>query len=79
MSSLTIRRLIVWVVSMVLGTVVGLLIITAVLPALSPDPNAAAVSVDQFGRIYFITTVIPIGLIFMTWLDYFLDTRIWPD
>jgi heme/copper-type cytochrome/quinol oxidase subunit 2 len=79
MSSLTIRRLIVWVVSMVVGTVIGLLIITFALPGLSPDPNAAAVSIDEYGRIYFITTVIPIGLIFMTWLDYVLDTRIWPD
>lgn len=79
MSSLAIRRLIVWVVSMVLGTVVGLLIITFLLPALSPDPNAASVSVEEYGRIYFLTTVVPLGLIFMTWLDAFLDTRIWPD
>lgn len=79
MSSLAIRRLIVWVVSMVIGTVIGFLIITFALPALSPDPNAAAVSIDEYGRIYFLSTVIPLGLVFMTWLDYFLDTHIWPD
>lgn len=79
MASLTIRRLIVWVVSMVIGTAIGWLIITFVLPALSPDPNAVAVSIDEYGRIYFLSTVIPLGLVFMTWLDYFLDTRIWPD
>jgi hypothetical protein len=79
MSALTIRRLIVWVVSMALGTAIGWLIITFLLPALSPDPNAQGVTIDQFGRIYFLTTVIPIGLVFVTWLDRFVDTRIWPD
>lgn len=79
MSSLTIRRLIVWLISMALGTVIGILIITFVLPAVSPDPNAKAVTIEQYGRLYFLTTVIPLGLIFMTWLDYFMDTRIWPD
>lgn len=79
MSSLTVRRAIVWVVSMVLGVVVGLLILTFVLPLLSPDPNATAISIEEYGIIYFLTTAIPIGLIFMTWLDYFMDTKIWPD
>lgn len=79
MSSLTIRRLIVWVGSMVVATLVGWLIITFLLPALSPDPNAQPVTIEQYGRIYFLVTVIPIGLIFVTWLDRFVDTRIWPD
>jgi hypothetical protein len=48
MASLTIRRLIVWVISMVIGTAIGWLIITFALPALSPDPNAAAVSIDEY-------------------------------
>jgi ABC-type antimicrobial peptide transport system permease subunit len=78
-SALTIRRLIVWVVSMVIGTLIGWLIITFLLPALSPDPNAQPVTIDEYGRIYFLTTVIPIGLVFVTWLDRFVDTRIWPD
>lgn len=79
MSALNMRRLIVWVVSMVLGFLVGMIILTFVLPALSPDPNATAVSIEEYGIIYFITTVFPIGLIFVTIFDQFLDTRIWPD
>jgi hypothetical protein len=79
MSSLTIRRLMVWVISMAVATAIGYLIIVFLLPALSPDPNAQAVSVNEYGKIYFLSTVIPLGLVFVTWLDYFLDTRIWPD
>lgn len=79
MSSLLLRRIVVWAVSMGLGTLIGLLIISFVLPGLSPDKNAKAISVAEYGIIYFLVTVVPIGLIFVTWLDYFLDTRIWPD
>ena len=79
MSSLNVRRAIVWIVSMLLGGLVGLLILNFVLPLLSPDPNAEPVSVAEYGIIYFLTTVVPIGLIFVTILDHFLDTRIWPD
>lgn len=79
MSSLFLRRLFVWVVSMALGTLLGWLIITFVLPALSPDKNAGPISIAEYGIIYFLVTVVPLGLIFVTWLDYFLDTRIWPD
>lgn len=79
MSSLTVRRIFVWVVSMALGFAIGWLVITFLLPALSPDPNAKAISIQKYGIIYFLTTVIPLGLLFVTWLDYFLDTRIWPD
>ncbi len=79
MNSLLLRRLAVWVVSMALSVVIGWLIITILLPALSPDPNAEPVTIQQFGYLYFATMVIPIGLIFVTWLDLFADTRIWPD
>lgn len=79
MSSLWVRRLVVWAVSMLLGVLVGMLILTLVLPALSPDPNATAISVQEYGIIYFLVTVVPIGLIFVTVLDQYLDTRIWPD
>jgi len=79
MSSLWVRRLVVWAVSMLLGVLIGMLILTLVLPALSPDPNAAAISVQEYGIIYFLVTVVPIGLIFVTVLDQYLDTRIWPD
>ncbi|MCU0474571.1 MAG: hypothetical protein MUC99_00395 [Anaerolineae bacterium] len=79
MNSLFLRRVFVWTVSMVLGTLIGWLMITFMLPALSPDKNAVAISVAEYGIIYFLVTVVPIGLIFVTWLDYYLDTRIWPD
>ncbi|MBC7869913.1 MAG: hypothetical protein H7Y09_03675 [Chitinophagaceae bacterium] len=79
MSSLFIRRAIAWGVGMALGFVITLLLITFFLPAVSPDPNATAVSIGQYGRVYFLVTMVPIGLIFMTWLDYFLDAKIWPD
>lgn len=79
MNSLTVRRIFVWVVSMALGFAVGWLIITFLLPALSPDPNAEAISIQTYGIIYFLVTVVPLGLLFMTWFDYFLDTRILPD
>jgi hypothetical protein len=79
MNSLTIRRIFVWVVSQAIGFVLGWLVITFVLPALSPDPNAEAISIQTYGIIYFLVTAVPLGLLVMTWLDYFLDTRIWPD
>jgi hypothetical protein len=78
-NSLTVRRIMVWVGSMIAGAIVGFLMIQILLPALSPDPNAEAVSIPKFGTLYFLTMVIPLGLIFMTWLDYLLDTKIWPD
>jgi ABC-type antimicrobial peptide transport system permease subunit len=79
MSSLLLRRIMVWAIGMGTGTLIGWLIITFLLPALSPDPNARAISIQEYGIIYFLTTVVPLGLIFVTWLDYYLDTRIWPD
>lgn len=79
MNSLTIRRILVWVVSMILGFIVSYGIIQIVLPALSPDPNAEAISIQVYGIIYFLVTAVPLGLLFMTWFDYFADTRIWPD
>jgi hypothetical protein len=79
MSSLLFRRIVVWAVGLTTGILIGLLIITFLLPSLSPDRNATAISVADYGIIYFLTTAIPLGLIFVTWLDYFMDTRIWPD
>lgn len=64
---------------MAIGFVLSWLIITFFLPAVSPDPNAQAVSIDEYGRLYFLVTWIPIGLVFVTWLDYLFDTKIWPD
>ncbi len=79
MSRLLVMRLVVWSVSMLLGFVIGMLILMVLLPLLSPDANAGPVSIEEYGLIYFITTVVPIGLIFVTILDHVMDTRIWPD
>ena len=79
MNSLLMRRIFVWSISLFLGALIGFVIIQVVLPGLSPDPNARAISIQEYGIIYFLVTVVPLGLIFVTWLDYYLDTRIWPD
>jgi hypothetical protein len=78
MSSLTIRRIIVWVVSMGLGFLLTALFVIVVLPWLGPNAGNP-ISIEKFGSLYFLTAAIPIGLIFVVWLDYFLDTRILPD
>lgn len=79
MSSLLLRRIVVWVVSSALGIIVSLLILTFFLPAVSPNPNAEAVSIARYGTQYFFWTAFPFTLLFVTVLDYFLDTRILPD
>ncbi len=82
MSSLTIRRLIVWVVSMVLGLIVGYGIITIgfdLLPLFSAVQTPQGVSIEEYGIQYYLFTSIPIGLVFVIWLDAFMDTRILPD
>ena len=77
MSSLTIRRLIVWVVSIVLGFVVAALIITVGFPIIKPE--SAGITIQKYGTIYYLSTAGPIALIFVVWLDYFLDTHILND
>lgn len=87
MSSLTIRRIIVWVVSIALGAITALLIITvgfSLLPFISLPPiitpvQSFAITPDVYGPIYFITTALPLALLFMTWLDYFMGTKILPE
>ena len=82
MSSLTIRRLIVWVVSMVLGFIVGYGIITIgfdMLPLFTAVQTPQGVSIQEYGIFYFLFTAIPIGMVFVIWLDAFMDTRILPD
>ncbi|MCY3779111.1 MAG: hypothetical protein OXG78_02270 [Chloroflexi bacterium] len=82
MSSLTIRRIIVWVVSMVLGLLVGYGIITVgfdMLPLFSAVQTPQGVSIEEYGVLYYLFTSIPIGLVFVVWLDAFMDTRILPD
>lgn len=79
MSSLVLRRVIVWLVSAGLGVLVTLLLLTFFLPAVSPNPNAEPVSVARYGIQYFFWTAFPFTLLFVTALDYFLDTKILPD
>lgn len=82
MSSLTIRRIIVWVVSMGLGFLVGYGIITVgfdMLPLISSIQAPQGVSLSEYGILYFAFTAVPIGLVFVIWLDAFMDTRILPD
>ena len=82
MSSLTIRRLVVWVISMVLGLLVGYGIITIgfdMLPLFSAVQTPQGVSIVEYGMIYYLFTAIPIGLVFVIWLDAFMGTRILPD
>ena len=82
MSSLTIRRIIVWVVSMVLGLIAGYGIITVgfdMLPLFSAVQTPQGVSIEEYGMLYYLFTAVPIGLVFVVWLDAFMDTRILPD
>ncbi len=82
MSSLTIRRIVVWVISMVLGLLVGYGTITVgfdMLPLFSAVQTPQGVSIEEYGMIYYLFTSIPIGLVFVIWLDAFMGTRILPD
>ena len=82
MSSLTIRRIVVWVISMGLGFAVGYGTITVgfdMLPLFSAVQTPQGVSIQEYGIIYFLFTAVPIGLVFVIWLDAFMGTRILPD
>ncbi|GAB4345845.1 MAG: hypothetical protein Kow00117_23170 [Phototrophicales bacterium] len=79
MSSLTLRRLIVWGVSAVLGILVSILILTFFLPAVNPSPTAGPVSVQDYGIQYFFWTAFPLTLVFVTIFDHFFETKILPD
>jgi hypothetical protein len=78
MSSLWIRRIIVFVVSMGLGVVISAAFVTIVLPWMGPH-NGHPISVQQYGTQYFLWTAFPLGMVFLVWLDHFLNTRILPD
>jgi hypothetical protein len=78
MSSLLLRRLLVWGVSMALGFLIAAAIVTLVLPWMGPN-NGNPISIEKYGRLYFIVTAVPIGLVFVVWLDKFLNTKILPD
>ncbi len=87
MSSLTTRRIVVWIVSGVLGCLTAFLVITvgfSILPFISIPPiitpvRSEAVTIGEYGIIYFITTAFPLVLMYMVWLDHFMGTKILPD
>jgi hypothetical protein len=77
MSSLAVRRLIVWVISFALGFVVSYLLIVVGFPII--NRNAVGMTLEEYGTIYFLVTMVPIALVFVTWLDKFMGTKILPD
>ena len=82
MSTLTAKRLVVVILSQILGFGLAYLIITAgfnALPLISSIQTPQGRTPAVYGTIYFIVTAVPLGIIVMIWLDAFLDTRILPD
>jgi len=78
MSSLLVRRIIVFVVGLGIGAALSALFILLVLPWMGPQ-NGVPISIEKYGAQYFLWTALPLGLVFVIWLDYFLDTRILPE
>jgi hypothetical protein len=76
MSSLNVQRLVVWGVGLLLGFVTAFLIITVGFDLL---PISRGVTVDEYGIVYFLVTAVPLGLVYVIWLDYFMETNILPD
>ncbi|GAB1421096.1 hypothetical protein MASR2M15_12360 [Anaerolineales bacterium] len=82
MSGLGVRRAFVWIVSMIIGFGAAFLIITLgfdMLPLFTSIQTPQAVTVAEYGTIYFLVTAIPLGLISVIWLDKFMGTKILPD
>lgn len=78
MSSLTVRRLVVWAVSLGVGVIVAALFVTLVLPWMGPH-GGNPISIQTYGTQYFLWTALPLGLIVLVWLDRFMDTHILPE
>jgi hypothetical protein len=68
----------VWVVSLALGFGLSALFVTLVLPWMGPNAGVP-ISIQKYGLQYFFWTALPLSLVFVVWLDYFLKTRILPD
>ncbi len=82
MSSLGLRRAIVFVVSMALGLGGAHLTITLgfdLLPLFSSVQTPQGVTIAEYGIQYFLVTGVPLGIVFLIWLDYFVGTGILPD
>ncbi|HVU11880.1 MAG TPA: hypothetical protein VHD90_11405 [Phototrophicaceae bacterium] len=78
MSSLLVRRILVFVVSFAVGGLISFLFVTLVLPWMGPN-QGAAITIQSYGIQYFFWTLFPLSIAIVIWLDYFLDTRILPD
>ncbi len=82
MSSLTLKRAFVISISMILGFLVGWVVITVgfnSLPLVSSIETPQGRTIAEYGYQYFFWTAFPIGVVFVIWLDAFLDTGILPD
>lgn len=82
MSPLNVKRLVVIVISQVIGFIIGYLIITVgfdLLPLISSIQSPQGVTIAEYGIIYFLVTAVPIGIIVMIGLDAVMDTKILPD
>jgi hypothetical protein len=82
MSGLTLKRILVIIISQALGFALGYLIITAgfsALPYISSVQTPQSRTIAEYGTLYFLVTAVPLGIIVMIWMDKFLDTRILPD
>jgi hypothetical protein len=77
MKSLRVRRIIVWAVGMGLGFLITALFVTLVLPWMGPQAGFP-ISIQKYGYQYFFWTALPLGLMFVVWLDYFMKTKILP-
>lgn len=82
MSPLNVKRLVVIVISQVIGFLITALIISVgfdLLPLISSIQTPQGVSIAEYGTIYFLVTAVPIGIIVMIGLDAVMDTKILPD
>lgn len=82
MSGLTLKRLLVIIISQLLGFLTTALLIGPgfdILGRFIPVQTPQGRSIAVYGIQYFLWTAVPIGIVFMIWLDKFLDTHILPD
>ena len=77
MSGKSILRIFVWSISMALGFAVAALTVIVGLPAIKPE--SAGITIADFGTLYYLFIAVPLGLVFLVWIDLLADTGILPD
>lgn len=77
MSGKNILRFFVWLISMALGFAVAALMVIVGLPAIKPE--SAGITIAEFGTLYYLFVAVPLGLVFLVWIDLLADTGILPD